>query len=106
MSVQTGRFPGSFHRADRSEHDGGFAWQDPLLRSCDCNRATAAVPTRIAGPKHLPSVACWRGEYRLRGGTQNLAFSKVYDQQPVIALGRKISEDKTGRAQHRAINCG
>ena len=35
---------------------------------------------------------------------QNLAFSKIHQQQTIVVGFRKISEDETRRTQHRAVD--
>ncbi len=63
---------------DRSHRDGGFGWQDPLVRSCGCNRACSSVALRIARPKRFPSATGGGASKGSEAGCKTLAFSKIH----------------------------
>src|SRR5262249_15989434 len=73
-------------------------------RGCGCNTIWSSVALRVARPKCFPPATHWRRQQRLRSRMQNLAFSKIHQQHPIIVLSRKISEHKSCRAEYCAVD--
>src|SRR5262245_28066932 len=87
-----------------SHHSGRFGCEKPSLLSRDGYRTGAAVAGRLACPQRFPCAVRWRREKRLRSRIQNIAFSKIYQQQTIVVGVRKISEHEACRTQNRAID--
>src|SRR6266496_4352276 len=88
----------------RPQRYSRFGRQNPLLLRCNCNRACSAVTRRVASPERFPSISRRRCKQRFRSRFEDLAVSKIHHEQPIIILARKISENETGRSEHRAID--
>src|SRR5215211_7492341 len=90
--------------AVRSQREREFGWQNPLVRGCVANAVRSSVTRRVARPKRFPcATERWR-QQRLRSRIDNLAFSKIDEQEPIICLFRKISQEQTIGAEHRSVD--
>ena len=88
----------------RSQRDCGLGWQNPLLGSGDQSCARPRVARRLTRPKCFPPATRRRRKQRFRSRIQDLSVSKVYYQQTIVVVLRKISENETCRSKDRAID--
>jgi len=75
-----------------------------LFFSGECYQTSSAVSARVTRPKRFPSKTGRRGKQRFRGRFQDLPFFKIHDEQTIVFLLAKISEDKTRWPEDRTID--
>src|SRR5579884_289124 len=93
-----------FLDCSRCEHGRRLALNSPALVRIGIDASRSSILHLFARPENLPPLVLRRREQRFGCMTQIQIGAKIYDEQPVLTGLNEVSQHKSLRRDHCAIN--